>query len=201
MPVIIAVTGMPGSGKSVVSAMIAKLLSCPVVSMGDAVRREVQRRGLELSAGNIERVAAELREKYGPAAVARLIEEDVRVHLAHSNWLVVDGVRGLSEVEVFSAIAPTCIVAVHASPAVRHERLAARRRPGETANDIVLRDRYNLKFGLGEVIALADFMIVNESGLEELGAQVRALVGELVNGAWARCGRGRDQAHRGSREG
>ncbi len=192
---IIAVTGMPGSGKSLVSSMIAKMLSCPVISMGDAVRREVLRRGLELTAKNVEMVAKELRDKYGMAAVAKLVEEDVRKHLKQGLWIVVDGVRGLDEVAVFANIAPTCVVAVHASPATRHHRLLARKRPGETPQDFIFRDKYNLKFGIGEVIALADFMIVNEWGLPELESQVKALVGELLNGAWTRCGRGRDKAY------
>jgi dephospho-CoA kinase len=195
LPAIIAVTGMPGSGKSLVSSMISKMLSCPVISMGDAVRREVSRRGLEVTARNVEMVAKELREKYGMAAVAKLVEEDVRKYIQVGEWVVVDGVRGLEEVSVFAAIAPTCVVAVHASPATRHERLLARKRPGETPHDFILRDKYNLKFGIGEVIALADFMIINEWGLAELESQVKGLVGELLNGAWTRCGRGRDKAY------
>ncbi len=195
MPAIIAVTGMPGSGKSLVSSMISKMLSCPVISMGDAVRREVSRRGLEVTAKNVEMVAKELREKYGMAAVAKLVEEDVRKYIQAGEWVVVDGVRGLEEVSVFASIAPTCVVAVHASPATRHERLLARKRPGETPQDFILRDKYNLKFGIGEVIVLADFMIINEWGLAELESQVKGLVGELLNGAWTRCGRGRDKAY------
>lgn len=201
MTAIIAVTGMPGSGKSLVSSMIARILSCPVVSMGDVVRREVARRGLEVTAKNVEAVARELRERYGMSAVAKLVEGEVRDHLKRAAWVVVDGVRGLAEVEVFAGIATTCVVAVHASPATRHERLMKRGRPGETPEDFVLRDKYNLEFGIGEVIALADFMIVNEWGISELEEQVRRLAGDMLNGAWTRCGRGRDKAYREPRQG
>ncbi|GAB6147910.1 AAA family ATPase [Stetteria hydrogenophila] len=195
MQVIIAVAGMPGSGKTVASSMIAEKLSCPIVSMGDAVRREVARRGLEVNAKNVEMVAQELRERYGRAAVARLVEGSVREALQRSPWVVVDGVRGLEEVAVFAGIAATCVVAVHASPATRHRRLLERGRPGETPEALMMRDRYNLRFGVGEVIALADFAIINEWGIPELERQVNELVGVLVDGAWKRCGRGRDKAY------
>jgi len=47
---IIAVTGMPGSGKSTVSKALSQELSAPLFVMGDLVRDEVVRRGLPLTA-------------------------------------------------------------------------------------------------------------------------------------------------------
>ncbi len=186
---IVAVTGMPGSGKSLVASMLSEALSCPVVSMGDAVRREVARRGLEVNARNVESVARELRERYGMAAVAYLVLDDVREAIKANGCVVVDGVRGMEEVRVFRRVAPVCVVAVHASPATRYERMARRRRAGEGVEDFRLRDEMNLRFGIGEVIALADYMIVNEWGLEDLRAQVERVAGELPD-ARARCGGG-----------
>ncbi len=194
MAFIVAVTGMPGSGKSMVARMLAEALSCPVVSMGDAVRREVARRGMEVNARNVESVARELRERHGAAAVAYLVLGEVERMLSEVGCVVVDGVRGLDEVRVLGKAARVCIVAVHASPATRYERMARRGRAGETVRDFRLRDEMNLRFGIGEVIALADYMIVNEWGLGELRLQASRVAGELRN-ARARCGGGGGQAH------
>ncbi len=186
---IVAVTGMPGSGKSVASRMLAERLGCPIVVMGDAVRRETARRGLEVNALNVERVAAELRRQYGMAAVAILVEPDVRRALRERGCVVVDGVRGPAEIEVFKRHGRVCVVAVHASPATRYSRMLKRGRAGEGFEAFRKRDEANLSFGIGEVIALADYMLVNEWGLEELSKQVDWVVGD-VNAGGARCGGG-----------
>jgi len=43
---LILIAGMPGSGKSIVSS-IARELGLPVYVMGDVVREEARRRGIE----------------------------------------------------------------------------------------------------------------------------------------------------------
>ncbi|MFW5929498.1 MAG: AAA family ATPase, partial [Halobacteriota archaeon] len=61
---VVATVGLPGSGKSVFED-VAGELDVPVVSMGDVIRREVARRGLDPSDVNMGRVAVDLREKEG----------------------------------------------------------------------------------------------------------------------------------------
>jgi len=56
------------------------------------------------------------------------------------------------------------LVAVHASPRERFRRLKSRGRPDDptTWEEFVERDMRELELGIGNVIALADVMIVNE---------------------------------------
>lgn len=169
---IVAVAGMPGSGKSMVSRIIAGELGCRVYSMGDVVREETRRRGLEVTAENVERVAVELRRELGPQAVAQLLSEKLQ---ATTGCAVVDGVRSLDEVRVFRSIAPVCIVAVHASPGTRYRRMMERGRLEDLGGleGFRLRDRSNLALGVGSVIAMADFIIINEAGRDELADNAR----------------------------
>ncbi len=185
--IIVAVTGMPGSGKSTVSLQLSKELPAPLYVMGDIVRDEVLKRGLPLTAENIEAVATELRKSYGRGAVGRLLLDRIRGLAA--DYVVVDGVRSPEEVELLRGLAPTCVVAVHAAPSIRLRRYLSRSRQGESdINSFHLRDRKNLEYGIGYVIALADYMIVNESGLEELRSQVRAVAEAIRSGIWkGRC--------------
>lgn len=184
---IVAVTGLPGSGKSTFAMALAEALRAPVVVMGDLVREEVKRRGLEVTPANVEAVATELRARYGRGAVGELAK--ALIVSFGNRFVVVDGVRSPEEVTIFRSIAPTCVAAVHSSPRTRLVRLLARSRPGEGSEDLFrFRDTKNLEYGIAEVIATADYMVVNEGDLDSLRAKALELAREIEDGAWkSRC--------------
>ncbi|MCE4603280.1 MAG: AAA family ATPase [Desulfurococcales archaeon] len=196
---LVLVTGMPGSGKSLVASMLSSLLDAPMYIMGDIVRGEVARRGLELTVENVEMVARELRREMGMAAVAKLLLHEIRG--IEANIVVVDGVRSLEEVEVLKGAGRPCIVAVHASPLTRYRRMMARARRGDIDgwSSFRMRDMANLSYGIGGVIAMADYMIVNEAGPRELEASVAKVAGEIRSGKGEGCSGGGDPSHRGPR--
>ena len=178
---IIVVAGMPGSGKSVLSRT-ARELGLPVYVMGDVIREEAARRGLEPTPANLNKVARSLREEYGPAVVAERTAQKFR---EGEEAVLVDGVRSLDEVKVFQRYGDVVIVAVHASPRTRFERIRRRNRPGDprTWEEFVSRDLTELGFGIGNVIALADYMIVNEEkSLDEVLEEARVLLQEKILG-------------------
>jgi dephospho-CoA kinase len=160
--------------------------------MGDIVREETLKRGYTLNARNIETVARLLREEMGPAAVAVLLRRKLE-HLMETPGVVVDGMRSIYEARELQALGPLCIVAVHASPLTRYKRMLSRNRVGDVRGweDFVLRDRSNLSFGIGDLIALADFMIVNEGSLEEALAQANEVYRVISSDASSRCCGGR----------
>ena len=191
--IVVAVTGMPGSGKSTVARVIARRLGYPLLVMGDVVREEVARRGLELTVHNIEEVARRLRELRGPGAIAELIVEKAKT--LNAQGVVVDGVRSLDEVKVLSSLGRVYIVAVHSPPNLRFQRMISRRREGDVSGseEFRFRDEANLRLGIGDVIALADYMIVNNSTLEKLVEEAERVAGEIENEARG-CSGDRDQA-------
>ncbi len=177
--IIVAITGMPGSGKSTVAKVIAEKLGYPILVMGDIVREEVIRRGLDLSAENIERIARELRALRGPGAVAELVVEKVKA--LNIPGIVVDGVRSLDEIRVLSRLGRVYIVAVHSPPNLRFQRMISRGRKGDVGGleEFRFRDKANLELGIGSVIALADYMIVNNSTLDKLVEEAKRVAGEI----------------------
>jgi len=191
--ILIGVTGMPGSGKSVAARRIASILGWPVVSMGDIVRQEVVRRGFKLNSPNIEMVARVLREELGEEAVAVLLIRELERMNIGQEGLVVDGMRSLAEAKTLSKLGRICIVAVHASPRARYERIIKRSRKGDAVswNQFVERDMNNLRLGIGSLIALADYMIVNEGSIEELLAQADRVANTVRSGEGAGCSGGR----------
>ena len=66
---VVAVCGMPGSGKGEFAAVIAEQ-GVPVLSMGDMVRAEVRRQQLAESPGIFGEIAAQLRAQFGEDVLA-----------------------------------------------------------------------------------------------------------------------------------
>jgi dephospho-CoA kinase len=160
---VIGLTGMPGAGKTV-AAQVARDLGIPVVRMGDCVWDEVKARGLPLEDAVVGGVAHEMRERHGPGIWAE--RTLAKVQAFHAPVVVIDGVRSMAEVDAFHGALGRdfVLVAVHASVPTRHGRLLARGREDEAASEEAARarDRREVHWGIGEVIALADVVLVNE---------------------------------------
>ncbi|AFZ71161.1 dephospho-CoA kinase [Caldisphaera lagunensis DSM 15908] len=186
----IAITGMPGSGKSYVSKILSEKLKIKVFSMGDVVREEAKSRGLSLTVENIENLASELRKQYGNNAVAKILMEKLEKN--KYNMIIIDGVRGLEELKIFNTIYDICLIAVHASPLTRFKRLNERKREGNDISwdEFTFRDKKNLEYGIGNVIALSDFIVINESNLKDVESQINDIVEVIKNGEWKNYCRG-----------
>jgi dephospho-CoA kinase len=158
---IVAVTGMPGAGKSTATKSLVAMGWKRVV-MGDVIREETRRRGLEPDSKNTGEVMRRLREERGESAVADLCMEAVR--RTGSDRVVVDGIRSMAEVEAFKKEAKVLLVAVHASPSRRYVLLKERGRSDDplTKDMFLKRDERELGVGIASAIALADEVVSNE---------------------------------------
>ncbi len=161
MVLIVAVTGMPGAGKSTAAEALTSIGWHRIV-MGDVIRNETARRGLEPNAKNTGEVMSKLRKELGESAVADLCVEEIRK--APSGKVVVDGIRSLAEVERFRKGGKVLLVAVHASPGRRLALLKERGRSDDPLSNEMFdtRDERELNVGIGKAIALADEVISNE---------------------------------------
>lgn len=160
---VVGLAGMPGSGKSLVVAA-ARLENYAVVVMGDVVREETEKRGLELNPKNIGEVMLELRKKGGTSVVA---DECIpRIERKRSGKVIVDGIRSLSEVNAFRRhFRNFSLIAVHSSSEARFNRLYCRHRSDDPDGWELFheRDMRELGVGLGNAIAMAEYIVVNES--------------------------------------
>jgi dephospho-CoA kinase len=93
---VVGLAGMPGAGKSVV-VNVARAGGYGVVVMGDEVREEAKRRGLEPTPENLGRIMLELRRLEGEAVIAKRCVP--KILAARENKVIVDGIRSLAEVE------------------------------------------------------------------------------------------------------
>ena len=97
---VIAFVGMPGAGKTEASN-VARELDIPVIVMGDVLREEVKKRGLPPTDENIGGVANQLRKEEGMDAIAKRCIPKIEALKGQSDVVVVDGIRGIAEVEAF----------------------------------------------------------------------------------------------------
>lgn len=169
---VIGLVGMPGAGKSLV-VEAAERRGYAVVVMGDVVREETRNRGLELNPKNMGQVMLELRKIGGNGVIAEKCVP--KIEQAEGAKIVIDGLRSLHEAEVFKAHFPKfTLIAVHASPETRFKRLNNRGRSDDPADWEVFRERdlRELSVGLGNAIAMAEYIIVNENSIKETNAKV-----------------------------
>lgn len=158
---IVCLTGMPGAGKSTVASFL-KEKGFSALTMGDAVREEAQRQGLEPSDSNLGMLMLKLRQDLGQGAVAHLILKKLERDGAAGN-VVIDGVRSIPEVEVLKGVGVVRLLAIHASQETRFRHLKDRRRSDapQDGDDFAGRDRRELSVGISEAIALADETLSN----------------------------------------
>lgn len=188
---IIALVGMPGSGKSIAAEELTRA-GCAYVRFGQLTIDTLKERNLPITPENERAVREELRHTHGMGAYATLNIPTFDRLLA-SNHVVADGLYSWSEYKIMKTRygARLAIIAISTSPKTRYERLVARAfdatdtavkmRP-LTAVQAQERDYAEIEhIEKGGPIAMADYTLVNENISEdELRAHVRTLFTHLI---------------------
>ena len=174
---VIALVGMPGSGKSEV-ARVFESGAYHRIRFGDMTDEEVKKRKLKLSEENERIVREELREKHGMAAYAMLNLPRIEAALKTSH-VVVDGLYSWEEYKFLKdgLGADLRVVAVWSPPALRYQRLRGRPVRPLTVEQAAARDYAEIEnVNKGGPIAMADFTISNCSTLESLAEQAENII-------------------------
>lgn len=179
---VIAISGMPGAGKGI-AAQAAKQLGLEILVLGNVIREETERRGLDATPKNVGQVMLQVRADEGPAAVAKRLLP--KVEAAQSSTVIVEGIRSLHEIAELKSRFELATVAIHASPKTRFQRLLSRNRSDDpkTWEIFYERDARELDVGLGQVIALADVILINEGTISELQSKFKDSLSKL-NEQW-----------------
>lgn len=174
---VVSVVGMAGAGKSEVAHLFARK-GFVRIRFGDVTDDEVSKRGLVLNEANERSVRELLRKEHGMAAYAELNLPRIETALKTSD-VVIDGLYSWEEYihlkDHFGE--DMCLVAVWASPATRYARLGRRRERPLTPEEAAGRDRAEIEnLNKGGPIAVADFLVINESGLDDLARQTERII-------------------------
>ncbi|MEM3506861.1 MAG: AAA family ATPase [Candidatus Bathyarchaeia archaeon] len=175
---LIVIAGMPGSGKAL-SSQIFKSLGLPVLAFGDIVREEAKKRGLKPNFKNMGMLMMKMREEGGAAIMAkRLIP---KIEEINSNLIVLEGARSIDEINELKKHYKVILIGIHSSPRTRYKRLLNRKRSDDpkSLKEFKERDKRELKIGLGNLIALADRIVVNEGPIKKLEIELKKIFKEV----------------------
>jgi dephospho-CoA kinase len=178
---VVAIVGMTGAGKSEVAGVFEEH-GFKKLRFGDITDEELNNRGLEPNEQNERRIREELRSKYGMAAYAKLSLARIDSSLKSSN-VVVDGLYSWEEYTLLKERygERLKLLAVWASPATRHARLAHRAKRALTLQEAASRDKSEIEnINKGGPIAVADFAILNENSLEKLRRETERVLSALI---------------------
>ena len=180
---VVAVCGMPGSGKGEFAAVLSAA-KVPIVSMGDMIRAEVRARGLVEEPHVFGQVAAELRAQHGEEVLAVRLCDRVDQLLLEHDLVLIEGLRGTAEDAIFSARwnGAYRTVAIQAERELRFQRIVQRGRSedGDRAA-FEARNERERGWGLEVLIDNATDVLVNDVELVEFQARCSAWLRDILS--------------------
>jgi len=189
---LVCITGLCGSGKSVVSDYLVNKKNFEFLRFGQITLDKIKKEGLELNEVTEKRVREEFRKLYGMAAFVILNLEKLKKLLRKGN-VVGDGLYSFEEYKILKENFGNkfVVIAVYAPPKLRYERISGRKMD---KNDIALRNRSLSKteaesrdfaeienLNKGGTIAMADYTIVNTKDIKFLEKQLEEIIYEIEN--------------------
>ena len=176
---IVAVVGMCGSGKSVVTEVFTDA-GWKSVYFGGVTMKILEQEGLEKTPENEKNIREGLRAQYGMAAYAVKLEDEIR-SLAENGNVVLDGLYSWSEYKYLSEkIGGIILLAVVTDSGDRYERIAVRPVRPFNRNQSMARDIAEIEnLEKGGPIAFAHKYIYNEGNIDELKAKAQRFLDSL----------------------
>ncbi|MFH1972802.1 MAG: deaminase [archaeon] len=184
----IAIVGMCGSGKSVVSDEFVKR-GYNFFRFGQITLDIIQQQRLEPNEENQKRVREGIRAKYGMGGFATLNLPKIEELLEIGN-VIGDGLYSWAEYKILKEKFPSMkVIAIYSPPEIRYERLS-QRQPDEsdkqlrnhhfTKEEAKSRDISEIeKSDKGGPIAMADYLINNTLTIEDLKEQTNQLADQI----------------------
>lgn len=171
---------MPGSGKSEATKYLREK-GFASVRFGEVAEEGLKEMGLPLTPDNEQMYREKIRNELGMAAFAILSEEKIESFLKDNPVVVIDGLYSWEEyrylLEKFLALK---IIYVFASPATRYSRLAKRPVRPLTPEQARARDFAEIeRLNKSGPIAMADFVIENNTSLDDLYTKIDELLKHL----------------------
>ena len=175
---VIGFCGLPGSGKSTALESVKDL--GVIVNMGDVIRSEAIKKNIELTDENLGQLAKSLRSELGEDIIAKKCVEMIRN--SQHEVVFVDGIRSIYELKIFRKFWAFPLITIETEEKFRHQRILNRARDDDSSSiiDIKKREEREIGFGLLELIQKADYVIKNNSTINDLKKNTNKLINQLI---------------------
>lgn len=180
---IIAIVGMPGSGKSV-AANYLKSLGFPVIRLGQIIINELERRQLSITPSNEQIVREEIRAEHGMDACAKISLPLIAKELLSHELVIVDGLYSFSEYKVYKKEFGNnlLVLSIFTPKNLRYKRLTLRQERPLTIAEAERRDYMEIeKIEKGGPIAIADITIINDGSQYQLHRNIDSYISPLFS--------------------
>ena len=178
---LIAVVGMSGTGKSVVTDYLEKL-GFTKIYFGGVTYKLMEEQGIERDeSGKVEKEFREkLRAEHGPECYAKFLEDDIREALKTSD-VVLDGLYSWYEykylIERFEDLKLICVVT---DKKLRYDRVAIRPDRPFDKESIIYRDLSEIEnLYKGGPIAYSDYFILNNGTEEDVKLRIDEILKDV----------------------
>jgi len=180
-PIILAVVGMPGSGKSLACQHFADQ-NLPVLRFGDQTDLGVKAQGLPLTEANERQYREKLRQELGMAAYAIKIEPRIKQALKKSPLVVLDGLYSWEEYLYLKNKFPQLyLLTIYSQPTTRYQRLTQRKTRPLTPQQARQRDIDELEnLNKAGPIAIADFLVKNDQTPDKLYQKLDKILADIT---------------------
>jgi len=177
---VLAIVGMPGAGKSeVVSYLVKK--NIPAIRFGEITEEKLKELQLSVTPENEQKIREALRKEFGMAVFAVKSLPQIQSLLQKHPVVVIDGLYSWEEYTFLKEqISHRIVIHVFARPEIRYARLAKRQVRPFTTEQAKLRDIAEIeRLNKGGPIAIADYIVENDSDLESLHDNIDKLLKKL----------------------
>ena len=139
----------------------------------DAVKPELKRRGIKVTRMNGSILGDKMRKEEGMNVMAKRIFD--RIDFTKNT--IITGLRSVEEVNYIKKHTNDFIlVEIYADEDARYKRTGKK----QTREDFLKRDKRDIKLkGLGKVIEMADFRIINNTTKKEFGKNIKEFMKKL----------------------
>lgn len=178
---LIALIGMPGSGKSVAAEFFRKR-NISVLRFGDQTDIGLKEHNLLRNEKNERWYREKLREDFGMAAMAIKIEPRIVELSKETNAIVLDGLYSWEEYVYLKHRFPQLkLLCMYAPPPLRYTRLQKREIRPLTEDEARSRDISEIEnLHKGGPIAMADFLVVNDGTEKEFLTKLEVLAKRIL---------------------
>ncbi len=180
-PLILGLVGTPGSGKSAVTDYIIQNYGGSQFRFSDYLSHVLQKMNITKSRENMIKLSVILRKEFGEDLFSHAVASDaIR---SEDSLVLVDGIRRPEDLTAFRPLPNFKLIAVNADANIRYERMRHRgEKVGEsnmTREEFETTEKAPTEITIPEAMTYADFVVMNDGGLEELHARIDEIMKEI----------------------